>query len=96
MTHRLTNISDDGKSVTQAYDVGASGGYADNIMRYAARALFGVELKEVDYKMKRKPDYKEIRLEQDGKVVLSFATMYGFHNIKVTPFLSHSRFGGFA
>jgi hypothetical protein len=66
-----------------AYDVGASGGYADNIMRYAARTLYGVELKEIEYKMKRKPDYKEIRLEHEGKVVLSFATMYGFHNIKV-------------
>jgi hypothetical protein len=44
-------------------DVGASGGYADNIMRYAAKQLFNVELKDLEYKVKRKPDYKEIKLE---------------------------------
>ncbi|KAK6932846.1 Iron hydrogenase, small subunit [Dillenia turbinata] len=76
----LTNISDEG----HLYGVyGGSGGYADTVFRYAAKTLFGREIKgPLDYTIVRNTDFQEVSLEVNGKVVLKFALCYGFRNLQ--------------
>jgi iron only hydrogenase large subunit-like protein len=52
------------------------------VFRTAAKELFGVNVDQVHYKSTRNQDLKVTELEIDGKVVLSFATAYGFRNIQ--------------
>ncbi|XP_021933170.1 probable cytosolic Fe-S cluster assembly factor AGAP009023 isoform X2 [Zootermopsis nevadensis] len=59
-----------------------SGGYAELIFIHAARELFGFTQLEVHYKLLRNPDFREVTLEQDGKVLLKFAVVNGFRNIQ--------------
>ncbi|XP_056641236.1 probable cytosolic Fe-S cluster assembly factor GI11683 [Diorhabda sublineata] len=59
-----------------------SGGYADHIFKYAAKELFGKDCDNLEYKCLRNQDFKEVLLEQDGKVVLRFAIANGFRNIQ--------------
>eukprot|EP00124_Ichthyophonus_hoferi_P004517 Ihof_evm2s508 gene=Ihof_evmTU2s508 len=61
---------------------GGSGGYLDHTFRYAAKTLFGVEVNDIVYKAGRNKDFNEAILEVDGKVVLRFASAYGFRNIQ--------------
>eukprot|EP00794_Sanderia_malayensis_P015037 gene15037-16590_t len=61
---------------------GGSGGYAENIFKFAAKELFGVENAHVEYKTLRNRDLKELKLVIDGQVVLNFALAYGFRNIQ--------------
>ncbi|GLU15796.1 hypothetical protein SLE2022_322610 [Rubroshorea leprosula] len=76
----LTNFSEEG----HLYGVpGSSGGYAATIFRYAAKTLFGKEIKgPLDYRLIRNADFRELTLEVDGKVVLKFALCYGFQNLQ--------------
>ncbi|XP_074028044.1 probable cytosolic Fe-S cluster assembly factor GI11683 [Leptinotarsa decemlineata] len=60
----------------------SSGGYADHIFKYAARELFGEECDNLEYKSLRNPDFKEVLLQKDGKVLLRFAIANGFRNIQ--------------
>ena len=61
MQHRLTNVDDGG----HLYGVsGGSGGYAETIFRYAARALFNREIEgPLDFKILRNSDFREVTLE---------------------------------
>ncbi|PSN44495.1 putative cytosolic Fe-S cluster assembly factor [Blattella germanica] len=55
-----------------------SGGYSDLVFLHAARELFGNSSPELQYKALRNPDFRELILEQDGKVLLRFAIANGF------------------
>ncbi|XP_023665002.1 cytosolic Fe-S cluster assembly factor narfl isoform X2 [Paramormyrops kingsleyae] len=61
---------------------GGSGGYLHHVYTYAARQLFGVDVKEITYKILKNKDFQEVTLEKDGAVLLRFATTYGFRNIQ--------------
>jgi len=74
--------SQNGEEVLLGTAGGGSGGYLEAIFRYAAMELFGVELQAIEYKVGKNQDFKETSLEVDGKVVLRFATAYGFRNIQ--------------
>lgn len=64
------------------YESSGSGGYAEHIFKYAAKELFNETVDKVEFKALRNPDFKEVTLEHDGKVVLSFAIANGFRNIQ--------------
>ncbi|XP_073309376.1 protein NAR1-like isoform X1 [Primulina huaijiensis] len=76
----LSNVDEGG----HLYGVhGSSGGYADTVFRYAAKLLFGKEIKgPLEYKTIRNTDFREVTLEVQGKVVLRFALCYGFRNLR--------------
>ncbi|XP_075942169.1 cytosolic Fe-S cluster assembly factor narfl [Anarhichas minor] len=59
-----------------------SGGYLHHVFTYAAKQLFGEEVKKLTYKTLRNKDFQEVTLEKDGVVLLSFASTYGFRNIQ--------------
>ncbi|KAF7655592.1 hypothetical protein LDENG_00053920 [Lucifuga dentata] len=59
-----------------------SGGYLHHVFTYAAKQLFGEEVKELTYKTLRNKDFQEVTLEKNGVVLLSFASAYGFRNIQ--------------
>ncbi|KAI3359873.1 hypothetical protein L3Q82_014227 [Scortum barcoo] len=59
-----------------------SGGYLHHVFTYAAKQLFGEEVKELTYKTLRNKDFQEVTLEKDGVAVLCFASTYGFRNIQ--------------
>lgn len=72
---RLTNITEEG----QLYGVhGSSGGYAETVFRYAAKVLFGKEIKgpPLDFRTIRNSDFQEVTLEV-SQVVPNFV-----HNFK--------------
>ncbi|TDH02887.1 hypothetical protein EPR50_G00157080 [Perca flavescens] len=59
-----------------------SGGYLHHVFTYAAKQLFGEEVKDLTYKTLRNNDFQEVTLEKDGVVLLNFASTYGFRNIQ--------------
>uniref|UniRef100_A0A8C4EY22 Nuclear prelamin A recognition factor-like n=1 Tax=Dicentrarchus labrax TaxID=13489 RepID=A0A8C4EY22_DICLA len=59
-----------------------SGGYLHHVFTYAAKQLFGEEVKELTYKTLRNKDFQEVTIEKDGVVLLCFASTYGFRNIQ--------------
>lgn len=61
---------------------GGSGGYAEFILRYAAKQLFGLADVRAEFRSLRNPDFKEAVLEVNGEIVLRFALVYGFRNIQ--------------
>lgn len=76
----LSNVNEDG----HLYGVqGSSGGYAETIFCYSAKALFGKEIKgPLSFKTLRNSDFREVTLEVEGKAVLKFALCYGFRNLQ--------------
>jgi iron only hydrogenase large subunit-like protein len=79
-------------------DRGASGGYLENVMRYAAKRLFNIDVPNsstaLEYTAGKNADFKEVVLRRSscsssnssdpGKdaVLLRFAVAYGFRNIQ--------------
>ncbi|RWS16435.1 tetratricopeptide repeat containing cytosolic Fe-S cluster assembly factor-like protein [Dinothrombium tinctorium] len=64
-----------------------SGGYAENIFRYASSALFREKFdsnQPLDFKMRRNRDFMEFELKDksNDNVLLSFAIVNGFRNIQ--------------
>ncbi|RKP22594.1 iron hydrogenase [Syncephalis pseudoplumigaleata] len=66
-----------------------SGGYLEYIMRYAARALYGLDHVDVaaeqgvTIRTVRNADYREVTLQDaQGAPLLRFAAVYGFRNIQ--------------
>lgn len=59
-----------------------SGGYLHHVFSYAAKHLFGEDVKELTYKTLKNKDFQEVTLEKDGQVLLCFASTYGFRNIQ--------------
>ncbi|EYU27669.1 hypothetical protein MIMGU_mgv1a007769mg [Erythranthe guttata] len=76
----LSNVDEEGN----LYGVrGSSGGYADTILRNAAKVVFGKEIEgPLEFKTIRNADFREVTLEIDGKIVLRFALCYGFRNLR--------------
>ncbi|XP_068605743.1 cytosolic Fe-S cluster assembly factor narfl [Brachionichthys hirsutus] len=64
------------------HDGSGSGGYLHHVFTYAAKQLFGEEVKDLTYKVLRNKDFQEVTLERDGVVLLCFASTYGFRNIQ--------------
>ncbi|XP_072098747.1 nuclear prelamin A recognition factor [Mobula birostris] len=64
------------------HDGRGSDGFLEHIFKYAAKEIFGIEVKEIIYKTLRNKDFQEVTLEKDGEVVLRFAATYGFRNIQ--------------
>lgn len=65
-----------------SHEFSGSGGYSDHIFKYAAKELFGEEVSSLEYKNLRNPDFREVILEKDGKILLRFAIANGFRNIQ--------------
>ncbi|GFY52399.1 cytosolic Fe-S cluster assembly factor narfl [Trichonephila inaurata madagascariensis] len=59
-----------------------SGGFSDHIFLHAAKELFGETISEIQYKILRNQDLKEVILERNGEVLLRFAIANGFRNIQ--------------
>lgn len=59
-----------------------SGGYAEHVLRYAAKELYDVTLEEVIFKTVKNCDVLEAFFEKDDKPILSVAIINGFRNIQ--------------
>lgn len=59
-----------------------SGGYAENVLRYAAKELFSVNLEQIIFAPVKNNDIREASLEIDGQTVISVAIINGFKNIQ--------------
>ena len=70
------------KTFVWSHESSGSGGYSDYIFKYAAKVLFNEDVTTLNYKNLRNPDFKEVILEKDDKVVLRFAIANGFRNIQ--------------
>eukprot|EP00466_Bigelowiella_natans_P004700 jgi/Bigna1/88025/estExt_fgenesh1_pg.C_270091 len=79
------NVSSDQSTLYRPPALGASGGYLENVFRYAARSLFDHD-PEGDIKLTpgRNPDIQEATLTIGGEEKLRFALAYGFRNIQNT------------
>lgn len=60
----------------------SSGGYAHSIFINAAKELFNQETDDLQWKILRNNDLREVNLEVNGETVLRFALAYGFRNIQ--------------
>eukprot|EP01147_Barroeca_monosierra_P000036 gene36-3432_t len=60
----------------------SSGGYLHHVLAYATRELYGIKLDSIEMKTRRGEDYKDTQVFVNDKVVLRFATAYGFRNIQ--------------
>lgn len=65
-----------------SHESSGSGGYSDFIFKHAAKVLFNEDNEHLEYKNLRNPDFRELTLEKDGKVLLRFAIANGFRNIQ--------------
>lgn len=64
------------------HETSGSGGYSDHIFKFAAKRLFDEDVSTLQYTSLRNPDFREVTLERDGKVLLRFAIANGFRNIQ--------------
>jgi iron only hydrogenase large subunit-like protein len=79
----FSNVNTQQNNFFGAVDVGASGGYLENIFRFAAKSIFHTEITgNLQYQRGRNPDWKEVSLTIEGKEVLRFVQAYGFRNIQ--------------
>nr|CCA21626.1 nuclear prelamin A recognition factorlike protein pu [Albugo laibachii Nc14] len=80
---QMSGISPDGQIVYGSSPFASSGGQLEHIFRYAAKNLFNVDIcGPLEYSIGRNPDFREVSLSIQGKVVLHFAIAYGFRNIQ--------------
>jgi len=61
---------------------GGSGGYAHHVFIHAAKNLFQQDIEQMNWKILRNTDFREVTLEVGGETVLRFALAYGFRNIQ--------------
>jgi len=59
-----------------------SGGYAEHVLRYAAKELYGMEVGEVTFQTVKNSDMREATVEHEGQIVLRMAIANGFRNIQ--------------
>lgn len=59
-----------------------SGGYAEHVLRYAAKELYDVKLEEITFQAMKNSDIREAQLIKDGHTVLNVAIINGFRNIQ--------------
>lgn len=63
----------------------SSGGYLEQVFRYASNVLFGWEIRPdtpLQYKVLRNKDFQEVTLLVNGEEKLKFAFAFGFRNIQ--------------
>lgn len=65
-----------------SHESSGSGGFSDFIFKHAAKALFNEDVEQLEYKNLRNPDFRELTLEKDNKILLKFAIANGFRNIQ--------------
>lgn len=82
MLDPLNSVTADQSSLLGPIDTGASGGYAENVMRFCASHMFNVQLQQIEWTPGKNSDIHEASIQVDGKVVLSVARAYGFRNIQ--------------
>nr|XP_023862707.1 nuclear prelamin A recognition factor [Salvelinus alpinus] len=75
-------LSEAGGQALVRHEGKGSEGFLEHIFKYAATKLFGLDVDEITYKTLRNRDFQEVCLERDGKVLLQFASVYGFRNIQ--------------
>ena len=77
-------LPDDDAAAADANElVPATEDLLDVVYRYAAKELFGLDIKgPLETKVIRGTDYAETALVVDGKTVFTFATAYGFRSIQ--------------
>lgn len=71
-------------SLVQSHLGSGSGGYTENVLRYAAIKILGVDISVSDaltYKTRRNRDFLEVEVTSDSKKLL-FAIVNGFRNIQ--------------
>ncbi|KAK7507853.1 hypothetical protein BaRGS_00000818 [Batillaria attramentaria] len=61
---------------------GGSGGYLEHIAHHAVRELHNSQLTEINYRVVRNQDFKEVIIEAEGKPTLKMALAFGFRNIQ--------------
>ena len=59
-----------------------SGGYAEHVLRYAAKELYNVNVETVTFTSAKNSDLREAVLEHEGQTVLRVAIANGFRNIQ--------------
>nr|CAG4650122.1 EOG090X05AC [Sida crystallina] len=59
-----------------------SGGYAEHVLRYAAKELYDLDLDHVSFQSVRNLDMREAVVEHEGQIVLKVAIANGFRNIQ--------------
>jgi len=79
LPERYTNIKD-GKFFWNGG--GPSDGYLEFVYRLAAKELHGIELGPLVFSESRNGNLKEVELKINDKVVLKFASAYGFKNMQ--------------
>ncbi|GFZ03271.1 ferredoxin hydrogenase [Actinidia rufa] len=79
----LTNVNEEG----HLYGVhGSSGGYAETIFQYAAKILFGKEIKgPLDFKIIKNSDFREVRLENIVRKIKIGKSDYHFIEVMACP-----------
>ncbi|XP_054011192.1 probable cytosolic Fe-S cluster assembly factor GH10760 [Hylaeus anthracinus] len=73
---------DNMKNELYSHSGSGSGGYADFILRFAAKYLFDETDIVVEFKNLRNPDFQEAVFQKDGQTLLTFAIVNGFRNIQ--------------
>jgi len=61
---------------------GGSGGYAEHVLRYAAKELYGIEVESVTFQTVKNNDMREATVERNGEILLRVAIANGFRNIQ--------------
>ena len=59
-----------------------SGGYAEHVLRYAAKELYDVKLENITFQAMKNSDIREAHLKKDDQTLLSVAIVNGFRNIQ--------------
>nr|CAG4639146.1 EOG090X05AC [Daphnia magna] len=75
----LNGVADTAWSVPSG---SGSGGYAEHVLRFAAKELYGMTLEDVRFQPLKNSDIREAFVEKDGEQVLSVAIVNGFRNIQ--------------
>eukprot|EP00467_Chlorarachnion_reptans_P009143 CAMPEP_0114517360 /NCGR_PEP_ID=MMETSP0109-20121206/17849_1 /TAXON_ID=29199 /ORGANISM="Chlorarachnion reptans, Strain CCCM449" /LENGTH=476 /DNA_ID=CAMNT_0001697869 /DNA_START=245 /DNA_END=1672 /DNA_ORIENTATION=- len=76
----FSQVSEESDEWYRTPDSGASGGYAHNIIRIAAKKLFGIKVESVKF-MRNKDDFWEATVSANNTNLLTFALCYGQRNL---------------
>lgn len=76
----ISDINEEAKIYTHVG--GGSGGYLENVLRYACKHLFNHSIDEIQYETLKNQDFKEVNVKINDEIKLKFAFAYGFRNIQ--------------
>ncbi|KAL8561225.1 hypothetical protein ACOMHN_024481 [Nucella lapillus] len=77
-----TQLSHHSDGHLASHSGGGSGGYLEHIARHAVQELHQSQLTDINYRVLRNQDFKEVLIEAEGKPTLKMALAYGFRNIQ--------------